>query len=577
MELQIRNLSKTYPNGVEALKDVTLTIPQGMYGLLGPNGAGKSTLMRTIATLQEPDAGSIRFGDIDVLAERERVRETLGYLPQEFGVYPRASAEELLEHFAVLKGLNGRRERREVVEALLRQTNLYDVRRKKLGGYSGGMRQRFGVAVALLGDPRLIIVDEPTAGLDPAERVRFLNLLSEIGQSAVVILSTHIVEDVSELYSRMAVIDRGEILLEAEPLAAVAALRGRIWRRVVEKAELPELERSHAVISTKLLAGRTIVRANGRPDAGFEPAEPDLEDVYFSTLFSNPTSVQYQEGFSFINPVEDPRGIDLPFAVVAHEVAHQWWGNRLVPALVVGAPVLNESLAWYSALEVVEAAHGREHRDRLLGAMWATYQSPRARAGPPLLRAAERFLWYRKGVLAMHALREYVGAERVNAALRRFFEKYGSATPPLPTTLDLYRELQAVTPEELRYLLADMFEANTYWELSAKRVEAERVGTGEWRVTLDVRARKVVVDEAGVETEVAMDDFVEIGVFAPAEDGGAGKPLYMRMHRVRSGEQRITLTVPGEPAHAGIDPRNLLIDIEPGDNFAEVTVSTKLE
>jgi ABC-2 type transport system ATP-binding protein len=296
MELQIRKLSKTYSNGVEALKDVTLMIPQGMYGLLGPNGAGKSTLMRTIATLQEPDSGSIHLGDIDVLAERERVRETLGYLPQEFGVYPRVSAEELLDHFAVLKGITVRRERREVVEALLRQVNLYDVRRKKLGGYSGGMRQRFGVAVALLGDPRLIIVDEPTAGLDPAERVRFLNLLSEIGQSAVVILSTHIVEDVSELCSRMAIIERGEILLEAEPLAAVAALRGRIWRRVVEKAELPEIERAHAVISTKLLAGRTVVRVHGDtpPGAGFEPVEADLEDVYFTTMAGHlsPASAQ---------------------------------------------------------------------------------------------------------------------------------------------------------------------------------------------------------------------------------------------------------------------------------------------
>src|ERR687890_167582 len=294
MELQIRNLSKTYPNGVEALKGVTLTIPQGMYGLLGPNGAGKSTLMRTIATLQEPDTGSITLGDpasgpgqaIDVLREKDRVRRTLGYLPQEFGVYPSVSAERLLDHFAVLEGFGNRAERGRVVEALLRQTNLWDVRRERLGGYSGGMRQRFGIAVALLGGPSLIIVDEPTAGLDPAERVRFLNLLSEIGQSAVVILSTHIVEDVSELCSRMAIIDRGEILLEAEPLAAVAALRGRIWRRVVEKAELPELEREHAVISTKLLAGRTVVRAYGgeRPGAGFGPAEPDLEDVYFSTL-----------------------------------------------------------------------------------------------------------------------------------------------------------------------------------------------------------------------------------------------------------------------------------------------------
>src|SRR5215203_3758013 len=286
MELQIRNLSKTYPNGVKALKEITLTIPRGMYGLLGPNGAGKSTLMRTVATLQEPDAGSIHLGDLNVLAERERVRETLGYLPQEFGVYPRASAEELLDHFAVLKGITVRRERREVVEALLRQVNLYDVRRKKLGGFSGGMRQRFGVAVALLGGPRLIIVDEPTAGLDPAERVRFLNLLSEIGENSVVILSTHIVEDVAELCPRMAIIDRGEILLEAEPLRAVAALRGRIWRRVIEKSELPELEREHAVISTKLLAGRTVVHVNSAvsPGAGFSPVEADLKDVYFSTM-----------------------------------------------------------------------------------------------------------------------------------------------------------------------------------------------------------------------------------------------------------------------------------------------------
>lgn len=289
------------------------------------------------------------------------------------------------------------------------------------------------------------------------------------------------------------------------------------------------------------------------------------------TLFSNPTNIQYQEGFSFINPVNDPRGIDLPFATVAHEVAHQWWGNRLVPASVVGAPMLTESLAWYSALEVVEAAHGPEHRERLLGAMRASYLSPRARAGTPLLRATDRFQWYRKGVLALYAVREYVGAERLNAALRRFFERHGSATPPLPTTLDLYRELQAVTPEELRYLLVDLFEANTYWELATKRVEAERVGTGEWRVTLDLRARKVSVDEEGGETEVPMDDLVEVGVFAATGNGGPGVQPYLRMHRVRSGEQRITLTVPWEPARAGIDPRNLLIDVEPGDNLAEVT------
>ena len=293
MELQIRGVSKTYANGVQALKNVTLTIPAGMYGLLGPNGAGKSTLMRMIATLQEPDTGTINVGPstgsgqaIDVVRQKDEVRKTLGYLPQEFGVYPKVSAESLLDHFAVLKGITERRTRKEIVEALLHKTNLWDVRKQKLGGYSGGMRQRFGVAVALLGSPRLMIVDEPTAGLDPAERVRFLNLLSELGQNSVVLLSTHIVEDVSELCTRMAIIDRGEILLEAEPLSAVEELQGRIWHRVISTEALPELEREHAVISTKLYAGRTVahVYCDSTPGPGFEPAVPDLEDVYFSAI-----------------------------------------------------------------------------------------------------------------------------------------------------------------------------------------------------------------------------------------------------------------------------------------------------
>lgn len=293
MELHIRNLSKSYANGVRALNNITLTIPRGMFGLLGPNGAGKSTLMRTIATLQEADEGSIHFGpstlgepSIDVLRQKHRVREMLGYLPQEFGVYPNVTAERLLEHFAVLKGITNRQVRKATIDALLHQTNLSDVRRKKLGGYSGGMRQRFGVAVALLGNPRLIIVDEPTAGLDPAERVRFLNLLSEIGEDAVVILSTHIVDDVSELCGRLAIIDKGTILLEAEPLRAIAAMQGRIWRRVIEKSELQEVQRTHSVISTKLLAGRTVVHVHNAtsPGAGFELVEPDLEDVYFCAI-----------------------------------------------------------------------------------------------------------------------------------------------------------------------------------------------------------------------------------------------------------------------------------------------------
>jgi ABC-2 type transport system ATP-binding protein len=286
LELQIRGVSKTYANGVHALKDVTLTIPAGMYGLLGPNGAGKSTLMRMLATLQEPDSGTIALGGVDVIRQKDEIRQTLGYLPQEFGVYPKVSAESLLDHFAVLKGITDRRARKEVVEALLRKTNLWDVRRQKLGGYSGGMRQRFGVAVALLGDPALLIVDEPTAGLDPAERVRFLNLLSELGQNSVVLLSTHIVDDVGELCPRMAIIDQGEILLEAEPLRAVEDIQGRIWRRVISAEALPALEREHAVISTKLHAGRTVARVDcgSSPGPDFEPVEADLEDVYFCAI-----------------------------------------------------------------------------------------------------------------------------------------------------------------------------------------------------------------------------------------------------------------------------------------------------
>jgi ABC-2 type transport system ATP-binding protein len=286
MELQIRNVSKTYAPGIHALKDVSLTIPAGMYGLLGPNGAGKSTLMRILATLQDADTGSIRFGELDVLLHKDALRQTLGYLPQDFGLYPGSCAEDLLDHFALLKGIGQRKARKEVVQALLQQTNLWHVRRQKLGGYSGGMRQRFGIAVALIGNPTLLIVDEPTAGLDPAERVRFLNLLSEVGESSVVILSTHIVDDVSELCSRMAIIDRGEILLEAEPLSAMKEVEGRIWRRVIDTGARASVAREHHVISTRLLAGRTLVRvySDTRPGPGFEAAEPNLEDVYFRTM-----------------------------------------------------------------------------------------------------------------------------------------------------------------------------------------------------------------------------------------------------------------------------------------------------
>ncbi len=286
MTLSISGLSKTYPNGTRALKGISLDVPPGMFGLLGRNGAGKSTLMRILATLQEPDEGTIHLGELDVIRQKELVRETLGYLPQSFGFHPRVRAERLLDHFAVLKGLVDAAPRREVVEALLRRTNLWDVRNQRVGTFSGGMRQRLGVAIALLGSPKLIIVDEPTAGLDPEERVRFLNLLSEIGEASAVILSTHIVEDVEELCSNLAIIDRGEILLAGSPARVIAEVRGRIWRRTVTREELPALEQEHSVISTKLLAGQTIahVYADESPGSGFEPVEPDLKDVYFAVM-----------------------------------------------------------------------------------------------------------------------------------------------------------------------------------------------------------------------------------------------------------------------------------------------------
>ena len=286
MELQIRNMSKTYANGVVALDKVSLSIPPGMFGLLGPNGAGKSTLMRTLATLQEADAGTVAMGDIDVLRDKAAVRRTLGYLPQDFGVYPKVSAEELLDHLARLKGLTQRRQRSETVATLLRQTNLYDVRRKALGGFSGGMRQRFGIAQALLGNPRLIIVDEPTAGLDPEERVRFHNLLAEIGENVIVILSTHIVSDVSDLCGRMAIINQGRVMLAGSPADLTRMLEGRVWQKAIDRTALDAARSSFPVISTRLLAGRTLVNvvADAPPAPGFAAVEPTLEDVYFAAI-----------------------------------------------------------------------------------------------------------------------------------------------------------------------------------------------------------------------------------------------------------------------------------------------------
>ena len=281
--LSIKQLNKTYANGVKAINDVSLEIPNGMFGLLGPNGAGKSSLMRTIATLQDPDSGSIHFDGIDVLKDKAGLRRQLGYLPQDFGVYPKVSAETLLNHFAVLKGLTEKGPRKEAVEALLQQTNLWEARKRNLGTYSGGMRQRFGIAQALLGAPRLVIVDEPTAGLDPDERNRFLNLLAKIGEQVVVILSTHIVDDVTDLCPRIAMIVKGRVLVQGEPQAAIDTLHNKVWRRSVTTDELAQYQQTLNVLSTRLVGGKPQINvyADSQPDSGFVQIAADLEDVYF--------------------------------------------------------------------------------------------------------------------------------------------------------------------------------------------------------------------------------------------------------------------------------------------------------
>jgi len=286
MELKIQGLSKTYPNGVKALDCVSLTIPHGMYGLLGPNGAGKSTLMRTLATLQEPDTGTAFLGDIDVLKQKEHVRRKLGYLPQDFGVYPRISAQDMLDHIALLKGIVSRKERKEIVAAMLQRCNLHDSRKKPLTSFSGGMRQRFGIAQALLGNPQLLIVDEPTAGLDPGERNRFYNLLAEIGEQVIVILSTHIVEDVMDLCTNMAIIHEGKVLFEGKPEDAIAQLKGKVWQRSIAKTDLPYFEGRHKIISSRLVGGRPFIHIlSEHPlNGGFQASTPDLEDVFFTKI-----------------------------------------------------------------------------------------------------------------------------------------------------------------------------------------------------------------------------------------------------------------------------------------------------
>lgn len=286
MELIIEGLSKTYSSGVKALDNVSLTIPHGMFGLLGPNGAGKSTLMRIIATLQEADSGSVKLGELDVLKEKQKVRQLLGYLPQEFGVYPRVTAFEMLDHIAVLKGIVNKKERREVVDALLERVNLSQHRKKSISGFSGGMKQRFGIAQSLLGNPQLIIVDEPTAGLDPGERNRFYNLLSEIGENVIVILSTHIVQDVRELCASMAIIDKGRLLLSGNPDEALELLKGKIWEKSIAKDDVEKYSNTYSIISSKLVSGKPLIHvfSETNPGEGFHAADADLEDVFFSKI-----------------------------------------------------------------------------------------------------------------------------------------------------------------------------------------------------------------------------------------------------------------------------------------------------
>src|ERR1700688_1084599 len=287
-ELRIENLSKTYPNGVKALHAVSLTIPAGMFGLLGPNGAGKSTLMRTLATLQEPDNGRVTLGDIDVLKQPNDVRRRLGYLPQEFGVYPRTSAQDMLSHIALLKGITKAKERKDVVGWMLKRCNLYDDRKKALTGFSGGMRQRFGIAQALIGNPQLLIVDEPTAGLDPGERNRFYNLLAEIGEQVIVILSTHIVQDVTDLCTNTAIINKGQVLYQGRPKDAITQLNGRLWQTSIAKTELASYEQRYQVVSSKLVGGRPFLHVYSPLPLsdGFAPSAPDLEDIFFTKIRS---------------------------------------------------------------------------------------------------------------------------------------------------------------------------------------------------------------------------------------------------------------------------------------------------
>ena len=651
-----------------ALNGVTLDIPRGMFGLLGPNGAGKSSLMRTLATLQEADSGSAVLtipgeAPIDVLRDKDAVRRRLGYLPQDFGVYPKVSALDLLEHFAVLKGLTQRAQRREVVDGLLQQVNLWDARKRKLGTYSGGMRQRFGIAQALLGDPRLVIVDEPTAGLDPEERNRFLNLLAAIGENVAVILSTHIVEDVTDLCPT------NSNLLPSFGYDAGNELQDRNERRkrgLGEPTRMPKLEDEAARANTYIsddadwLDFRTTVctapdqvalapgylqheaTVNGRRcfnyamdrpmlnfyaylsarwqvkkgmyknipiEVYFDPAHPYNVDrmieavqkslAYYEANFtpyqhrqvriiefpgyqsfaqSFANTIPYSESIGFIADLRDPDKVDYVFYVTAHEIAHQWWAHQVIGANVQGATVLSESLSQYSALMVMEKEYGRAHMRQFLKTELDRYLAGRGgeRIGElPLERVEnQQYIHYNKGSLVFYRLREEMGEQAVNRALKRFLQDKGYQQPPYTTSRELVDYLRAEAPADRQQVLTDLFEKITLHDNRLVEARAKKRADGRYDVTLKLHAGKVHADDQGKETPATLDDWIEIGVFANGPSGKERdqKVLYLQRHHVTTAEPTITVTVDSKPDEAGFDPYNKLIDRVSDDNRRKVTM-----
>ena len=461
MLLSIKNLSTTYANGVQALREVSLEIPTGMFGLLGPNGAGKSTLMRILATLQEADSGAVTLGNLDVLKQKDGVRKILGYLPQEFGFYPKVRAQVLLDHFATLKGIVNAKERKELVEALLQRVNLWDARQRKLGEFSGGMRQRFGIAQVLLSDPKLIIVDEPTAGLDPAERNRFLNLLSEIGENVVVILS-----------------GKYEVKRDRHKNLAIEIY----------------YDKKHPYNLDRMIAGVKSAFDYCTKNFGLYPYKtvkivevPDY-GIIGGSARSQPTVFTWTENGGFISNLEDSTAIDVVFNTTTHEMAHQWWGHIVKAAEAEGAAVLAETMAQWVRVMCMQQMYGVEKTHRFRQDEMDDYLSSRARQQddePPLMRSTtQAYLNYDKGTLIMYALQDYIGETRVNAALRKLVNQFGFKEAPYPTTVDLLAALREVTPDSLQFVITDLFETITLYDNKVEEAKCTTLANGKFQVRL---------------------------------------------------------------------------------------------